>query len=279
LDPFTFAAISGAVSGMAGKALELITDIAKKTLFSRFKEHSEATQERANANMEDLVAKIEAGFQRLETSNATPQHRIDQAIRSPSAAILVQSALFNGMTLDNENKRVLLARLVIERLQSESESILSLASEQACYAIARSTPTGLRILGLKSTLDRLAPDSSAPLKCPKKVAKTQLKWVISLLSPYKTLSYSDLDMLHLRAISCVTGRSGMLAPGLMDYVSSRGRLQFKVEDFEANEVGAYISHLWRYGLVNADLTSVGLLVGIYVSDILRKTTTDLSAWR
>lgn len=280
MDPISASILAGAAGGVAGKAVETVVDLANKTFRSRFAEQRDATRKQALDNVQDLISKIEEGFEQIAASNAAIKEQIDTTLSSPAFAIFTQTALFNGMKTESRVKHVLLARLVIECLQSLSESVLASASEMACNAIAGATATELRVLGLRSTLDRLDPSSIAHLAYPENTNLTALEWVTELLSPYKALSYTSLDVMHLHALGCLRGQTGMLASDLGTVVSGRGRLPFGLKDFEATEVGAHVSNLWTNRLlVFADLNSVGLLIGIYVSDILYNTVSDLSAWR
>jgi hypothetical protein len=283
MDPITASLLAGAVGeaagGAAGKAVEAVVEIANKTLHSRFAEQREAAQKEAVANGQDLVNKIEEGFRRTEAYNAAMQRQIDRVLGSPSYGVLLQETLFRGMQTANEEKHILLARLVIQRLQSESESVLAFASDMACRAIAGATAPELRILALRSTIDRLIPSSPAHLAYSENSKMTELEWVTRLLAPYSTLHYSDLDFLQLHALGCLRGRTGMLAPDLETEITGRGCLTFELSQFMATDVGAHVTRLWReHQLVFADLNSVGLLVGIYVSDALHGTVSDLSAW-
>jgi len=292
MEPFTttllVGAAAGAAGGLAGKTAEAVVELANKTFRSRFAEQREAAQKQAVANGQDQVNKIEETFQQqvtafleasTEAANAAARRQIDSALASPGYGVLLQDSLFRGMQTSSEEKHVLLARLVIQRLQAESESVLAAASEMACRAIAGATASELRILGLRSVIDRLTPSSPAPLVFPENTGLTELEWVIGLLAPYETLRYRDLDILQLHALGCLRGRTGMLAPGLETLITGQGRLTFELSQFMATDIGAHIMRLWdNYQLVFTDLNSVGLLVSIFVSDVLHGTVSDLRAW-
>ncbi|SRR5258706_8771658 len=278
MDPLANA-LSGAASGAAAKAVELVVDLLNKTLASRFADQRENSKQQMVTNGQDLVNKMEEGFQRLEASNAAVQHQIDTALGSPATGVFLQEVLFRGMQTSSAERHVLLARLVIQRLQAESESPLVFTSEMACRAIAGATAPELRVLGLRSTIDRLNPSSPAHLAFPENTRLTELEWVTGLLAPYEALRYSDLDILQLHALGCLRGQTGMLAPGLEWAITGGHRLTFELSQFIATAVGAHIARLWDdHRLVFADLNSVGLLVGIFVSDVLHNTVSDLSAW-
>lgn len=280
MDPITLTFASGAAGGVAGKAVEIVVDMAKRAFRSRFAEQRETVQRAATANGQDLIDRIEEGFQRIETSNAALQQRLDTVLGSPSFAMFAQKTLYNGMTTDSSEKHVLLARLVIERLQTESESRLAYASEMASNAITRATATELRMLGLRSTIDRLAPDSPSHFAYPENSNQTPLEWELELFAPYKSLTFTNLDIMQLFALGCLQGQTGMLAPDLEYFINGHGRLPHTLQQFEATDIGAHVVQLWRnQSLWSANLNSVGLLIGIYVSDVLHDTVTDLSLWR
>lgn len=272
--------LAGAAGGVAGKAVEAVVDLANRTFLSRFAEQRENTKRQAIANGQDLVSKIEEGFQRVDASNAAVQRQIDRVLGSPAFAMFAQTTLFNGMTTDSSEKHLLLARLVIDRLHTESESLLAFTAEMASSAITRATAIELRILGLRSTIDRLNPSSPSHFAYPEKTNWAPLEWVTGLFSPYESLTYTNLDILQLHALGCLQGQTGMLAPDFRTEITGRGRLSFTLQEFEATTVGAHISDLWtNHRLVFVNLNSVGLLIGIFVSDVLHNTVTDLSQWK
>lgn len=66
---------------------------------------------------------------------------------------------------------------------------------------------------------------------------------------------------------------------LITVVTAQRRYLFTAPEFQATPVGADVTHAWDFGLVTAELTSIGLLVGIYVSDAIRGVVTNLSEWK
>jgi hypothetical protein len=171
---------------------------------------------------------------------------------------------------DNAEKKKLLARVIAERLASGPETTLGVASKMACDAIAFATPNQLRILGLQANLLMIKPTRSLP-------ANEYNAWLVVRLSPYMTLSIAQLDLLHLEAISC----------GAVVQFLGRDLIQaLRVKNGDIFDEGMLTSAgilprlvpLWNERLERFNLTSVGQIIGILVSDIVSGGKTSLERW-
>lgn len=67
------------------------------------------------------------------------------------------------------------------------------------------------------------------------------------------------------------------ANDLKALLANKNQGVFDWDDFATSDLGKYILQMWNkpnVGLTGITLTSVGMLVGVYVSDLLTKTRTD-----
>src|ERR1019366_4549330 len=89
-------------------------------------------------------------------------------------------------------------------------------------------------------------------------------------------TWSWHHIIHLEALSCVKHIS-FSANDLKALLANKNQGVFDWDDFATSDLGKYILQMWNkpnVGLTGITLTSVGMLVGVYVSDLLTKTRTD-----
>lgn len=213
----------------------------------------------------------------LERSQQITRQAIQLAFNQPAIHNLMRIALIESAQTDSEEKHALLARLVADRLTSESEGTRALASEMAAQAIAHMTSRQLRILGLQVNLASIRP-ASMPVEID--TVNQYNDWIMPYLerqlTPYIGLTLGAFDLSHLEALSCLRVDE-IRARSLVTMLSS-GTLAFDVALFGETNVGKEVTKLWANGLSRVMLTSVGSIVGVYASDMLTGVTTVMTDW-
>jgi hypothetical protein len=96
---------------------------------------------------------------------------------------------------------------------------------------------------------------------------------------YLDLTITNWDFLRLESFSCVKWDPIVSRDlkKLFAYPKESG-FTFDCATFSATDVGKTIVQLSETGLKHAIPTTVGQLIGIYVSDMLTSTTTSLEGW-
>jgi hypothetical protein len=170
---------------------------------------------------------------------------------------------------DDKQKHQLLARTLAERLNAKPEGLRAMATKMALDALGYMTPSQIRILGL--TADLLYVGPTATLSGP------QFKgWLENRFAPYGNLAFTHLDLLHLESLSCLKV-TAFLSRDLNAILTEKSKNAFEPSMLDT-QLGQHLKALWGQGLMGVDLTTVGQLVGIYVSDLLTGGSTTFTGW-
>lgn len=270
-DPLSLIALGAGIGGAAGKFVEKAWDSGEKWLASYFANHREKAQEAARTNAAEFLNELATRIKMLESIQSVKQDDIETAQDHPDFSAALQKALLSSAQTDNKEKHQLLARLISERIKTGPESLLSLASKMACDAISYTSSQQLRVLGLQSILLYIKPSSPLP--------NDQFNnWLVARLDPYKQLDIKILDYLHLEALSCAKHES-FLDRDLLGVLKEKNNGNFDNEAFFKSDVGIRITFLWNEQLLRSlVLTSIGQIIGVYVSDMLSGGTTQFQGW-
>lgn len=265
-DPISLVALGAAVGGVAGKFVEKAWDAGERWLNTYFRDHQEKAQEQAKINSADFLNDLAKRIKKLEKQEEVSKAKIETAQDHPDFSVTLQKALLSAAQTGSRDKHELLARLVTERLKANSESLLSLASKMACDAISYTTQTQLNILGLQVNLEYLNPSAQA-------LSEDQYqKWLLDRLGFYSDLKFNYLDLYHLEALSCLKFQP-MVSRDLSEFFSKKNKGVFNGGAFYKTTIGKKIEDLWMKGLGSITLTSVGQVIGVYVSDLNANTST------
>lgn len=270
-DPFSMVAIGAAIGGAAGKFVEKAWDSGEKWLANYFENHHQKAQEKAKENAGKFIEKIGMKVKAMEDDHTIPKEKIEHAQEQPDFSALLQKSIISAAQTESENKHDILSRIITERLQTENESLLALSSKIACDVVPSLTEKQLQILGLSSDIYVVIP-------LQKLDEKQYHQWLTNRLSPYKNLSFSHLDMLHIEALSCGKFQS-FLGGDIKNILSSKNNNVFNYELFAESKIGKAILNIWEQNkLESFNLTTIGQLIGIMVSDRLSNSKTSFANW-
>lgn len=277
MDPLSIIAIGAAVGGAAGKFVEKAWDSGEKWIQTYFKDHKDVAQQKATENSIDFLNELAQKVKQLEDSNQISKEKIDSAQDHPDFSALLQKALLTSAQTDSKDKHIILARLVSERLKSEPESILALGSKMACDAISYATVNQLMILGLAVNLYGIRPVPFPPLEINDTNFQPWLDvWLISRLKPYQNITFRALDITHLESLSCLKVNS--FVGRELNEMYKKDTLAYDFEKMRDTQLRDKMKNVWKEGLEKIDLTTVGQIIGVSVSDLLTKTTTRFDGW-
>ena len=281
MEPLSIAVISGAAGGVAGVFSKEVWDLGKNWINSYFKDHAPKAIAKAEQNSLDFLVQLAQRVKTLEEQGEQHREIITESLNQPDFSALLQKAWMSSAQTEDKQKHELLARLVADRLTKETESMFALASRQACDAVSMLTINQMKILGLLIFKDRVQQSPFPPVNMSQEEFN---KWYVEYLTDnmqlYQDLTISRLDMVHLGALSCIS----ILGISVRDHLrhilwpkKERG-VTFGIKLFTSTELGKKMEELWESHLNGVSPTSIGELIGIYVSDMLRNTTTSLEGW-
>lgn len=277
MDPLSIIAIGAAVGGAAGKFVEKAWDSGEKWIQTFFKDHKEVAQQKATENTLDFLNELAQKVKQLEESKQISQEKINSAQDHPDFSALLQKALLTSAQTDNKDKHIILARLVSERLKTEPESILALGSKMACDAISYATVNQLMILGLAVNFYGVRPNPYPPLGVNEINFQDWLdNWLIIRLKPYQNITFRLIDITHLESLSCLKVNE-FIRRGLND-MFKKDNLSYDFEKMKDVALKASMKKVWDEGLQKINLTTVGQIIGVSVSDLLTNTTTTFDGW-
>lgn len=270
-------AIGGAASGAAKHLTETAISQGQRWLGTFLRDHNEKAIEKAKANSEHFLNALALKVAALEEQQQVDRAVIDRALEEPSFGALLHNALIGAAQTEETEKHELLARLVTARLTAKEESRLAVASRMAAEAISNCAVTQLHLLGLRASMDigpvtppQIPGDFEPPMRTAI-VKGLALQWLEKRFSPYSSLDFRTIDILHLEAVSCVA----VERLGLVDFNSLGFVARWKTPDWSLNKTElqslgtcAHVLQAWDQGLKTVLLTSIGTLIGTLVSDRL-----------
>ncbi len=279
MEPLSVVVISAAVGGVAGKFVGRAWDLGEKWLSTYFKDHAPKASEEAQQNSLDFLDQLAKRVKALEQQGEQYKKIIGDSLNHPDFSVLLQKALISSAQTGDRQKHELLARLVSDRLTQSPESLFALCSKLACDAVPMLNLRQLKALGLLANLWFLRPVGCPP-NMPKEISNVWAsEWLERRLYFYQDLTLTTLDFLHLASVSCVT-YDPLISRDLKKVLSTTAQNGFAF-DYEAlcnSEVGKKIIELWKLGLNHATPTTVGQLIGVFVSDMLTNTSSSLDGW-
>jgi hypothetical protein len=253
----------------------------RKWIDGYFKDHGEIVIEKANVNASDFLDRFAAKVTRLEEENEITKAIIEETFNNPSFAALLEQSMIGAAKTESEEKHEYLARLLSQRIDAPSESVLSLVSPLASEAIVSCNTTQLMVLGFISSTT-IVPNLAEPANREHYLRACEA-WLSHRYAPYRDWTFGPLDLMHLEAVSClnVSPIGGIQFRELLIAFWSRGDFLLTEEELFGLEIGAVVKGLWEEGgLKSARLTSVGMLLGTLVSDKLcGADETKLDGWK
>ena len=270
-DPLSLIAAGAAIGGAAGKFVEKAWDSGDKWISSYFENHQEQAKQRAAANSLEFLNDLATRIKTLEETSQVSKERIIESQEQPDFSVILQKALLSAAQTESKDKHQLLSRLVSERIKSKPESLMALASKMAVDAISYTTSNQLRILGLVSNILYISPDQNLS-------EQQYIGWLNARLGAFIGTEASNLDYIHLESLSCLKFES-FITRDLNQSLSEKVKAEFNYEIFKATPLGVYLADVWENkNLKSTQLTSVGQIIGVLVSDQLTNSTTNMQGW-
>lgn len=258
-DPLSLLMLGAAVGGATGKFTEKAYDSLSVWVGSYFSNHQPKAQEKAQQNSLDFLVELSQRVQKLESDKIVPIERIEKAQEDPDFSATLQKALLVSAQTDNKDKHKLLAQVLSERLCAESESLLTLVSKLAVEVISSITPNQLNILAFSAEMFYITSST--------KLEWDQFNlWLIERYTPYKDMTISTLDLVHLESLSCLKNNHFMQRNIIEVLAKKNLQNGFSPIIFD-HEIGKKITELWTEQIESIDLTSVGQLLGLHVSNL------------
>ena len=270
-EPLSLIALGAAIGGGAGKFVEKAWDSGEKWIVSYFADHQVKAREKAGENSADFLRKLGERVSELEKNNLISSEELIAAQEHPDFSVVLQKAMLSAAQTENTSKHDLLARLVTERIQAAPESLLSMASKMACDAISYTTPNQLTILGLLVNLIYIKPADILN-------ESQHLLWLNIRLHPFANVNPTLKDYSHLESLSCLKHES-FITRDISSVLSNKMGGDFNFDNFKSTRLGEKIITAWESnGLKSCQLTTVGQILGIMVSDQVIGGKTTMSNW-
>jgi hypothetical protein len=279
MDPVSVAE-TATVALVVQSALKSVGGYGLRWVSALYRSHSPEARQKAEENVGCFLEKFGVLVESLQREGKIPPEALQQALENPGFTLLLEQAVLAAAQTESEEKHDLLSRLLAERLTTEPESLLAVVSRQAVDTISGLTPTHLKILGLMASVQVVRPRPELMEGMPPEEAKARLiEYMTHAWAPYRDLQCSPMDFLHLLTESCVVYNPGTRA-SLAFVVGRSFGVNFTDPELEHNSGTSHVFRLWRNeGSLRVALTTTGRVIGIYVSDLLTGTKTDLINWR
>lgn len=270
-EPLSMIALGAAIGGAAGKFVEKAWDSGDKWLSVYFAGHQEKARQKGQENTLSFLNDLASRIEKLEIESRVTPESIATAQEHPDFSVVLQKAMLSAAQTESTEKHQLLSRLVIERMTAKPETLMALASKMACDAISYTTANQLRILGLVTNILYIGPSSSI-------LEDQYMHWLTTRLSPFLQIQATNLDYVHLESLSCLKFES-FITRELKAILSSKITANFNYDYFTRGPLGAFLVNVWEnQQLKCVQLTSVGQIIGVLVSDQLTGTSTNMAGW-
>jgi len=279
VDPASIA-IGAAIGGIAGKFVEKAWNQGEKWITNYFKDHAPKAIEKAQQNSLEFLSELAKRVKNFEEQGEQQKKIIEESLNHPDFSALLQKAMMSSAQTEDKQKHELLARLVADRLSQSPESLFTLTSQLACDAISRLNINQMKVLGVLAIIFFIRPTPFSPNDIPQQeIGDSWSKWLEGKLSICQDINTNVMDFLHLESLSCIKWEPYLEREleELINFPKDSGTIFIHLA-FSQTEVGKKIFQLWKSGLGGAFPTTVGILIGIYVSDMLLNTTTSLDGW-
>lgn len=271
-DPISLIALGAVVGGAAGKFTEKAYDSLSVWVGEYFNTHQPKAQEKAKQNGLDFLVELSQRIQILEQSGRVPKQQIETAQENPSFSDALHKSLMVAAQTENKEKHILLANTLSERLAAKPESLLALTSKMSLDVISNITPNQLNILGFTLEILYISPSAAVD-------GDGFSLWLKERYKHYQDLTISNLDLVHLEALSCIN-TNDFMSKNLNQVLTLKNNNRgFKKEFLEQDNVGRKIKELWDHKIERVNLTSVGQLLGVHVSNLRTGTFTPLDYFK
>lgn len=280
MEPLSIVTISAAVGGVAGKVVEKVWDAGEKWLSDYFKDHKKKVQDTAKQNALDFLNDLAKRVHYLEEQfkeDITKLNSIEMALDDPDFSAILQKAIISSSRTDNSEKHKILSRIVSERLISKTEDLISLTSSMACEAITHLGVRHLYTLAISTIIYYLRPHPFPPPIPKEQLGKWYISWLEKMMGPIvDRTEFTNMDFLHLLSVACIK-YDPILTRDIKKILRPADIMEIPedlIKEFiDKNEVGIKVDKLWGSGLQHLTLTSIGQLIGIYVTDEILGTRT------
>lgn len=280
MDPITsIAIISGATGAVAGKLIEKAWEAGEKWIKEYYKSHAPKAQQKAKENALSFLSKVAEAVKIIqESSRKDPLtiEIIENSFKDPDFSAILQTAIITSSRTSSDDKHKILARLISERLLSQAEDMVSLASSVAVEAIGNLKAKHLYALGLAILVERIRPIDIPKDQPQEKLNQIAYEFWIENLTPLinKIEDLTYIDIQHLVAVNCIDYQSivGKNLIKILKFGFGEWDVQkFLTETGEGKKLkeyhGKYLQHM--------TLTSAGQLIGTYVKDLVTGMRTKI----
>ena len=100
--------------------------------------------------------------------------------------------------------------------------------------------------------------------------------MVERLKPYEKIEFKQIDITHLESLSCLKVNT-FIGRGLND-MFKKENLVYDFEKMVDIQLREKMKKIWNDGLQKIDLTTVGQIIGVSVSDLLTNTNTTFDGW-
>jgi hypothetical protein len=146
----------------------------------------------------------------------------------------------------------------------------------ACDVISYITVNQLMILGLAVNFYGIRPNPYPPMGVNESNFQVWMdNWLIRRLKPYQTINLREIDIVHLESLSCLKVNT-FIGRGLNE-MFKKDNLVYDFEKMQDIQLRDSMKKSWEV-LQKIDLTTVGQIIGVSVSDLLSKTNTTFDGW-
>ena len=282
IDPNTLAFLSAIGGSVAKTVVDKVWINAEKWLSKYFKDHQPKAQEKAQDNALDFLIDLGNRITELEkdlNDETKAKEQFLSVLSDPDFSAVLHNSVIAAARTNSKEKHKLLARIVSQKLVEDPESLKSLAGNKAIEIIPYLSPTHLKILAIMTLIRQVRPTGILEnISNLDDCTKWYNDWLLYYFSYILLIDIKKMDIIYLRDNSCLEnyhGKNRVLETLLIQI------LQFSlicdINEFLESDTGKELIILWDK-LNQSTLTSLGLLIGVYVLDEFSGYETSFPDW-
>ncbi len=281
MDPISDIIIAAAVGAVTTQTVGGIAALVKSIVPGLWEHLSPKGKKQLETNLTNFMNHFKSEVQHRTEAGQLSEEQIHALEDDPAVIDLLLRTLEQAALTSDADKQTLLAKLLAERLGTDTDSELALVSRMACNTIPNLSGQQLKIIAVRyilffqrynETIESQSDDVSTR-------RLREVEWLISMFEPYQDIIASTHDAEHLAGVGCFFGKQGFLAYELKSTLTQMVSPDLDLDMVMKTATWQHLETVWNNArLAGFDLTSVGSMLGMYTSDILANRPNDVDKW-
>ncbi len=266
--------IIGVFSASTAKLIELGVE----KILKRFFPDEDKAINIAQNNCVNFFLQVEKVYEKNKDSFTFSQDKFQSIVLEPNFKTFLEKTILLASQTKFEDKHKLLGRLLLERMQNDTDDYFSLVAPQIVDILSSFNKKHLNTLAIAILLDGHRPGITRYRDDPKKQdsSRAEIYWREHLMNFMDDMNtFNGFDFMYIIAQKCLY-RDPVLAGRSIDSVLKRGFGDWDYKDFSNTEEYKKLKMLNDVFDCITKTTTLGYTIGAMMHDIVFGTYTDMN---